>query len=370
MLAGMQWLFVNDKSRKRGLSLIWQTVILFLLALATGPAWISYREYRQTLDNEYRYLESHAQFGEVEISEAVHRIDRLLQRIGDGRALMGTLPQALIRDRERKQLEQLPEIHFLISADRKGRVVTAESMDNPDDVPRVAALDVSQREYFTALRDAPARDADHVFVSSMFRTVTGRETIAISRALRDEAGNFQGILVASISPDYFLHVLARALPKADAPGLVLVDENGRIVHRLPTPPGPMPDSVAESPNYKAFKASGQHELGMLARSAIDNIERVIVYSRIGDTTLSLAVSRSTEATFAEWRRAVLLRSVTYLLIMGITIGLAIEAKTPPAFPAEPVGGRGTYPVPGIFRSVDRPPEIVPCCSIAWRRRRP
>src|SRR5690606_8882094 len=65
----------------------------------------------------------------------------------------------------------------------------------------VERLDLSDREHFRVHRE---QTGDWLFISKpVFGRVSGRWSIQFTRPLLDDAGNFTGVIVLSVSPEFF-----------------------------------------------------------------------------------------------------------------------------------------------------------------------
>src|SRR5277367_1025409 len=100
--------------RVDSLTMVWLIPVVALLVFGAYLAFASYREYQETLAQEFRFLESHAHFGDVEITSELRSLDLLLQRVIDDTLTAKVLPPDLLRRRQEQVLQQFPEIHYLI----------------------------------------------------------------------------------------------------------------------------------------------------------------------------------------------------------------------------------------------------------------
>ena len=305
---------------------IWTIALTALIVFGAFIVWISRDDYVETLTQEYRVLESHARFGDARIAVALRSIDLMLQGTIADRMWSPQLSPQVIQQRQLNQLRQFPEIHFLITTDERGRVVTAESLDDPGSAVEVRKFDASRREYFTVHRDASAADQDRYVLSRPFKTITQRDTITVSRAIRDDTGRFLGVALVSMSPKYFEAVLQEVLPDGASSASTLLNRFGDVIYRLPGPEGYVGKNVAESAAFQAFLHSQERLTRYTGVAQLDGSERMFVYSKVGDALLGVAVSRELDQVLAGWRRNLLFRALGFALTALITMTLAWDMQ--------------------------------------------
>lgn len=301
---------------------VWAVVVLGLLALASFLVWSTYDEYEATLAQENRFLESYARFGDAQISDALRSVNLLLERVIDDQLMLPALAPAVVQSRQLKLLQQFREIHFLITTDSQGQVRTAESLDDPQSVEKVRSFNASQREYFTVHRDAPAQSLNRMVVSRPFKTITQRDTITLSRAMRDADGRFLGVALVSLSPAYFDAVIRQTLPQDASSAAILLNRQGDAIYRLPDPHTAEGKSLRDSPAFQSFKWSEQRLGRYMGPTVIDQSDRMVIFSRIADTDLAVGVSRQVPVVLANWRSHTLLRAAGFMVIAGVTCALA------------------------------------------------
>ena len=304
---------------------IWASALAVLVLFGVGLAWNARREYKAQVSQEFRFLESHARFGATQIAWALRSVDLLLQNVLDDRMSplpLPPLPPVVVEQRQRDLLRQYPELHFLITTDALGQVQTAESIDDSEMISSVRQFNASRREYFLAHRDAPAGDYRRLMVSRPFKTITGRYTITVSRAIRSADGRFRGVALVSLSPSYFEAVLRQVLPDDPSSAATLFNRDGDLIYRLPDPTLMAGRSLANSPATMAYLASGRPLFRLDGVSSLDHARRLLVFNEVTGTGLGIILSRDYNVVMAPWRRNLLLHGLSLTLGVIIALGVA------------------------------------------------
>ncbi|MFA7268152.1 MAG: histidine kinase [Sterolibacterium sp.] len=301
---------------------IWGIAIAVILILGGSLVWVIHGDYEETLVQEYRLLESHARFGDAQIAGALRSMDWLLQSVIDDHVSSPALPPEMARRAQAHLLKRFPEIHFLITTDNNGRVVTAQSLDDPASVAEVRHFDASRREDFIVHRDAKPADDDRYLLSRPSRTIAKRNTIALSRAIRGKDGRFMGIALVSMSPNYFEAVLDQILPVATSGTATLLNRFGDVIYRLPGAEVSVGRSLDNSAAFQAFLRADQRFARYLGVGDFDGSDRVFVYRNIGDSALAIGVSSQFDPVMARWRQNLWRRGLYFVLIAAALLTLA------------------------------------------------
>jgi two-component system sensor histidine kinase/response regulator len=313
--------------RRGNLALRIRTITaLALLIIASYLAWTSYDEYGKTLEQEYRFLETHARFGDAQIAGSLRSIDLLLQDVIDAKSPAPDLPADVVQRHQLNKLKQFPEIHYLITTDNTGQVVTAESLDDPMGVIEVRKFNAAQRDYFTVHRDAKPEDYYRYQLSRPFKTITNRHTIAISRAIRGENGQFLGIAVVLLSPAYFDSVLQQVLANEVLDAAAVHNRFGDIIYRQPDPEKYIGKNIAAGDAFKLYLRSDQHLTRYSGITVTDNVKRILVFSTVGDTGLDLGVSAKFDVVMAGWRHDLLMKALAFVITTGLALALALGSQ--------------------------------------------
>lgn len=304
---------------RRLLSSIWMIPAAVLIIVGAALILSAYQEYDQTLEQEYRFLEAHARIAEVEIGDALHTVDHLLQRVADDRLVTPPLTRVEMEARQRERIKQLPAVDLLVTIDSNGRIVSAASDENPALAETVRGFDGSKREYFTAHRDAPPMQADGYHITRPFKSGVGSTVFVISRAMRGKLGEFEGVAAATISTKYFDSVLSEIKPVGAGSAAMALNRQGDILYRLPDPEQFLGGTVTRGQPFNDFVRSGSHALRVQGFSTLTRGARVFLFRWVGDTDLGVAISRESDDVFAEWRRNLILRVLIFAFAVAVTL---------------------------------------------------
>lgn len=182
----------------------------------------------------------------------------------------------------------------------------AGKLRNSSRVFPVPPIDLSDRDYFIALEKGdPGTFISHV--------VTGRveaeKNFNIVRRRSSASGAFDGVIVVSVSPMYFIDYWRRTVPPLDmVAGLLRSDLN--ILAREPSYPA---DSLPPGSATAAAIKRSDHG-SMRTVSAIDGIERLMAYRRIGFYDVFVVHGVGVAAALVPWYR--------HLAIYGTFFGVA------------------------------------------------
>jgi PAS domain S-box-containing protein len=304
---------------------IWALPATLILLIGLLLGWNTYQSYQNTLQGEYRLLEAQARTAESQMTAAIRSVDMLLQRIIEERL---ETPPPKIADLERfhqERMKPFPEVRFFLTTDSAGRVITASSSIDTAAADKIRGIDVSQREYFTAHRDADAASRNRYFVSRPITTaVTGITTIVVSRAVRGPDDRFEGVAVATLAPKFFHAVLVDVLPEGAGQAL-LVNTDGDILYALPDL-ALIGKSIAHGPAFSEHLKAGTGVTRHINATAVSNIERVSVLRRLEYPKLMVIVSRDADAVFALWRKNAIQRAIGFLVAACLTLFLAWLAQ--------------------------------------------
>ncbi len=242
---------------------------------------------------------------ERDISRNIELYDLSLQNVVDGLAdpeLM-TLPP---RQRHRLLFDRAATGAYLgaiFVMDPHGNVV----IDSAASPPRQGNF--ADRDYFTVHRN---RLAPGLYISRPYaaRLRGGALTIALSRRITLADGRFGGIVVGTLSIDYF-RALLDGLAVGEHGSAAIVEENGTLVSRLPYDARVVGLDLHDAP---LFIESQRNRDGVLAGTgAIDGTRRVYVYKHLAGLPLIVDVAPAEVDIYASWRH----RAIWTAVLMGL-----------------------------------------------------
>jgi len=182
-----------------------------------------------------------------------------------------------------------------------------------------ARINVSDRDYFQVLRDNPK--ADLVFSEVVTGRTTGRQVIAVARALRDPRGEFAGIIYGILELEY-LQKLFQALDLGPQGSITLRrSDNQTLAVRIPHLPMEVNQPLRAEHPIAQILAAGKKLATLQFVAQVDGIQRIVSIHALQNYPFYFIVGISREDALAPWRtRALVVVSVT-LLLLGLVAGV-------------------------------------------------
>ena len=285
--------------------------VLFIVANCATDAYDQWRAYHFAIADTSRELVNTARILAGQTEGTLKTVDVLLRDVADSYARID--PTARIHDIDAAlagRVEGLPQVLTLSITDSEGVVRYRSGPFNPEMPPSLA-----DRSYFVAQRDNPALG---LFVSEpVVAKVEGRAAIALSRRVRNDSGQFTGIVSATIDLDKFQQFYHQ-INLGPHSAILLLHDNGTLVVREP----PALDKVGNV--YGALVAQLSSESATRMVSPIDGAPRFIAGAHVDGFPLVAAVAREEAAVLDRWRDEAA-RVALQDLVVGTVLALAIIA---------------------------------------------
>ncbi|GIZ52688.1 sensor domain-containing diguanylate cyclase [Noviherbaspirillum aridicola] len=265
-------------------------------------------------------------------SEVGNLVHAFAEEVG---ATVGTIDLSLVglRDRLQQQRADLggiirrlqqhigETVLFQVAiTDARGRLVYS-SVDTS-----AVGMDLSDREH---IRVHMERQGDRLFISKpILGRVSGQWSIQFTRPLYRQDGTFDGVIVASVAPAYFVRFLDKINLGEDAT-VALVRQGGDILARNPA--GPDGKGIGGRMDAGLFLRPEGPAAGLYRRvSEVDGIERIYAWRDLPRYQLTVLTGRSVEsvrARYAAQQRAFLLAGLgASLLVAGAGYLLLLAAR--------------------------------------------
>lgn len=218
------------------------------------------------------------------------------------RAMAGRDIQLMLQDR----ISGFPHIEAMMLVGADGRVINS-SVAWP-----TPPLNVSDREYFQALKTVPALS------SKLGRPEKGRRagalTIPLARKFMGSDGEFLGLVVGTIESEYF-EGLYRTLLRGPNESIALLRQDGVMLASQPHVDALTNDSLSEGKLAEITRSGA----GVARRAdAVDGSDRLIAAARLTGFPLHLTTSTTVSAALAGWwTEALRLIGLTIVLVVGI-----------------------------------------------------
>ncbi|VWB23642.1 diguanylate cyclase [Burkholderia lata] len=259
---------------------------------------------------------------ERDIARNIELYDLSLQNVVDGIAdpeLM-TLPP---RQRHRLLFDRAATGEYLGSIfvmDAHGNIVIDSS------VSPARQGNFADRDYFAVHRDGLAQG---LYISKPYaaRLRGGALTIALSRRISRPDGTFAGIVVGTLSIDYF-RALLDGLAVGKHGSAAIVENNGTLVSRLPYDPHMVGLDLHSSPLF--IESQGTRDGALTGVGAIDGIRRIYVYRHLAGLPLIVDVAPAEIDIYASWHHRAVWTVVLMCLFTGFiawgSLALSRELK--------------------------------------------
>ncbi|MBS4098051.1 MAG: response regulator [Sulfuricella sp.] len=298
---------------------IWIVPLAVLLIVGPTLAWVAYDKYQQTHEAEYRLLEAHARYADVQIvgalREAGHVLDKIATEYLESDGESNREFDASLAGHHRDH----PEFSALFVADADGRVISATA-------PALLGLNVSSMTLFTA-HNTPARPVE-MYISRPDKSLLGTIAVTLTQVIADDDdGDFDGVVGAVIDYNFFVKVLQPVNPGDSGSVSVLINRFGDLIYRRYEPEkffgrNVLKESQVLREHLQADTPITRH----IGPSAQDGKTRLFVTRAIENSGLNVILSRSQDEVLANWRRNLVIHTLIFLFTAAVMLFLARVAQ--------------------------------------------
>lgn len=291
-------------------------LLLGLLGLIGIILTVQIRQNHQSITkSEQNHLLTLAAVAANTLSRQLEQTDGLLE------ALRQETLQAGRRQLSHHRITQLantaPGIHLLMRLDASGNILAANQ-------PDLLSQNFSHRYYFSAAKEQTGKTG---VISPPFESALGNYSFTLSRALHDEHDQFKGVLVASLNVPFMAQLLATSRYSEDM-HTMLIHGNGTLILSFPDSGTTLPQHLLDA------QRTNQLTDGLVREAEAPDGSRILIALRTVlpaglklDQPLVIAVSRNTEAIFADWRVSSAYLAALYLLLSLLaTLGLFLYQR--------------------------------------------
>lgn len=297
----------------------WLAVALALAVLGATFGYLALREHDQTLSRERDRLLKQASVIDENLSQQLLGINAALINMRDDVAmLLATGQESQMTNRLKALSDAMPGVRTMIVIDAAGKVIATSR-------PEVLGLDLSQRAYFQNAKAHPALDT--LYVSEPFLSVLKVFSMNVVKIWTTENGQFAGIVVATLDPEYF-DVLLRSVLYADDTRSTLIYGNSRVFTGMPSSNIAKGTSLSKAGSFfRLHRDSGRSESFFTGSTYATGDERIVAFRTTQpvdlhmDQPLVSSISRPLSAVLAPWRSLVEL----YALMYGLMAVFAVVA---------------------------------------------
>lgn len=210
--------------------------------------------------------------------------------------------------------QAMPGVRTLLVLDAQG-TVAATSRDE------LLGRDVHGYGFFADMR--PDARPGVLYVSRPFKSPFGGLVVNLTRVLQKPDGAFDGVVTATLDPDYFSVVLGSVLYAPDMRA-TLVHGEGRVFMSMPMVPGALNLDVSRAGTLFARHRDSGREAGLLVgRVATSGDLRMAAARTVSSAALGMDqpivafVSRDLDALYRPWRQRVTEFGVFWLLVVAV-----------------------------------------------------
>lgn len=255
--------------------------IILLMVLLWGSIVADLRHsYKVTEDQNESELSSLALAFSEEVEASVKSIDVAMQDMRDRWNGNQDEFESVVRRRQYILEREFAFQVVIIDETGKLRFSSLERSPKP--------LDLSDREYFKVHK---TRSTDELFVSApVLGRVSKRWSIQFTRPIYDGNDRFSGVIVISVSPEYFYRFYKSVSVSPDS-SISLIRSAGDILARYPLQEQALGRKIKDSPFLNQLSPlSGSFR----KISEVDGLERVYAWRKIEQFGIFVAVGHSVE----------------------------------------------------------------------------
>ena len=311
---------ITTKRHNSGQNFTVQWIVLSFCLIIMGGyiALTLYNEHKQIEQNERERLATQARVINENLVRQLEIVNRALEGIRDDLPEWSESPQRM-NSRLKVTSDALNGVRTLLISDANGNVIASNRK-------QIIGFKIDQRELFRI----PARDNNPrtLYVSSPFKSVLNNFVFNIGRVLTKTDGTFNGIVSASLDPDYF-KILMNSILYAPDMRVTMIHGDGRIYLIAPDKlsAANVDLSTTGSP-FNQHIQSGQAASFTTGRSFISKDLRLTAWQTIKSGNLNMdkplvaAVSRNVSAIYDEWNWDTYQKLILFgILTISTSIGL-------------------------------------------------
>jgi diguanylate cyclase (GGDEF)-like protein/PAS domain S-box-containing protein len=216
--------------------------------------------------------------------------------------------------------DAIPGVRTMAILDAQGVIVASSRAE-------LLGINSSRRDFFVTPQQRPNRAV--LYVSTPFKSPLGPFVIAVGRAMTGVRGEFTGVVLATLDPEYFEVVLRSVLYASDM-RTSISDGAGQVFVNMPVNEMALGMNQAKAGSmFTRHQQSGLSATLMTGRVLATGDDRMIAMRTLAraelrmDRPLVAAVSRELSAIYLPWRDKALRFGVFYALVV-LASGLALH----------------------------------------------
>ncbi|HCV12839.1 MAG TPA: hypothetical protein DGC76_03925 [Candidatus Accumulibacter sp.] len=315
-----QWTAHAIDRRQRRRLLIWLgCLLLAVLLLLAYQLWLSYHEQLREAETKTR---NYAAIFETRLDATLRRTDAVLQ------GLVRFLPAALLSrqaaERYARQIGEELDLRLLSFEELVGlRVFDAEGrLLYSSDWVRTPRIEVSDRDYFLRLRDDP--QAGLFFSEVIDSRATGRPSLIVARALRDQQGAFLGLVSAVIDLARYQEIFRSVDLGRQGSISFRRSDDQRLVVRWPHIPDEVNRTLHPEHPVRQQMSRGERSATLHFAAQTDGVERIYSYQQLERYPFYFIIGAGRDELLTGWRARALVVGMSGLLLLVLFVTLLIR----------------------------------------------
>lgn len=295
----------------------WAILAVALLTLGGATGFNLYLERARTESREQNRLLTQARVIQENLEQNLTAVSRVLADLRkdapQGKAKPG------LGEHLKLLTDAMPGVRTLLLLDAVGTVSASTR-------PELEGRNFAYRDYFKMARRNP--DPDILFVSAPFQTTLGVYGVNVARTIPGSHGEFAGIVVATLDPEYFRTLMTSVLYAPDM-WVAMAHGDGLQIAMVPEREGQVGKNLAQPGSFfSRHRDSGKESNVLTGTVFATGEERMMALRSIQPTKLRqdkplvVAVGRDLNVVYAAWRRDLEIQGGLFgLIALGATLGL-------------------------------------------------
>ncbi len=286
-----------EKAPRQGQQL-WVALIALALSCFALLGYVLWSAHQETWSEARTTAVSHSELLEARFDATLRRVD------ADLASLIARVPSAALDRQEAPNFRAKLEAEMSLQAQSFPELAGFRVLDAAGNVLYIAGggdyVNLEDRSYFRALRDNPGLKM--AFSEVVKSRITGRDALAVARAIRAPDGRFLGIVSAAIELDYFSQ-LFRTVPLGQAGALVIRrTDDHRLLLREPAVPAEVNRPLlASHPVYQRL-AQGERAGSLEFAAQSDGVKRIYAYRVLANYPFYVLAGLAESDVMAAWRQ--------------------------------------------------------------------
>lgn len=281
---------------------------------------VLYGEHTTVAAQEGERLESQARVIDENLIRQLEGANSALTGVRDEVERSGSMEADAVTSRRLKLLsDAMPGVRTLVVVDSLGVIVASSRTE-------LMGVNSSRRDFFVTPRQRP--DRAMLYVSAPFKSPLGPLVVALSKVLTGTQGEFAGVVVATLDPEYFQVVLRSVLYAPDMRA-ALAHGDGEVFVNVPVNVQALGMNLAQPRSlFTLHQQSGQVATLMTGRAVTTGDDRMRAMRTLEradlhiDKPIVAAVSRDLSAIYSPWRDKALRLGIFYAIFaLGLSLGL-------------------------------------------------